>query len=234
MRTFVIGDIHGAHRALLQCLERSGFDAAQDRLISLGDVSDGWQETFEVVETLRLLPHHIAIAGNHDLWTLDWLRSGATAPGWLAQGGFATGESYARATPAQTDWHRAFFRQQRGYFLDEGGRLYTHGGFNPLYSLAEHTVTDLAWNRKLIAEVMRLHVAGQPIPDYGYPAIFLGHTPLPRYDMGTLPLHMGTVWAMDTGAKLGDPLTIMDVETAQFWQSDPVRELYAEYGRDAE
>jgi len=24
-KTFVMGDIHGAHKALLQCLERSGF-----------------------------------------------------------------------------------------------------------------------------------------------------------------------------------------------------------------
>jgi serine/threonine protein phosphatase 1 len=229
MRTFVIGDIHGANRALLQCLERSGFHPQSDRLISLGDVSDGWPETFEVVETLLGLTHHVAIVGNHDLWTRDWFVSRAIAPGWLAQGGAETVASYARASAAQHDAHRAFFRKQIGYFRDEAGRLFTHGGINPLYTLAEHTVTDLAWNRKFILEVMRLHATGQAIPDYGFLEIFLGHTPLPRYDLGTQPLRMGTVWAMDTGAKLGDPLSLLEVGTEKFWQSDPVRDLYPEH-----
>ncbi len=44
-KTFVIGDIHGAYRALRQCLERSTFDFEKDRLICLGDVCDGWPET---------------------------------------------------------------------------------------------------------------------------------------------------------------------------------------------
>ena len=41
MRTFVMGDIHGAYNALLQCLKRSGFDYENDQLIQLGDVADG-------------------------------------------------------------------------------------------------------------------------------------------------------------------------------------------------
>jgi serine/threonine protein phosphatase 1 len=229
MRTFVIGDIHGACRALVQCLERSGFDARTDRLISLGDVSDGWPETFETVEALLRLPHHVAIAGNHDLWTRDWFTHAAIAPGWLAQGGQATVDSYALASAAQLDAHRAFFRRQLPYFTDEAGGLFTHGGINPLYKLEEHTVTDCAWNRKFIVSVMQLHVAEQPIPSYGYPAIYLGHTPLPLYSLGDKPLQMGTVWAMDTGAKAGFPLSILEVSTRDFWQSDPVAQLYPEH-----
>jgi len=30
MRTFVVGDIHGAYRAFMQCLERSAFDYVGD------------------------------------------------------------------------------------------------------------------------------------------------------------------------------------------------------------
>ena len=51
-KTFVIGDIHGAYRALLQCLEKSRFDYQQDTLICLGDVSDGWPETSQAVDEL--------------------------------------------------------------------------------------------------------------------------------------------------------------------------------------
>ena len=42
MKTFVVGDIHGAHKALVQVLERSGLDRESDTLIVLGDVVDGW------------------------------------------------------------------------------------------------------------------------------------------------------------------------------------------------
>lgn len=41
MRTFVIGDIHGAYKALVQFLEHSGFDYDNDRLIPIGDIADG-------------------------------------------------------------------------------------------------------------------------------------------------------------------------------------------------
>lgn len=37
-REFVIGDIHGAYRALRQCLTRSDFNYDHDHLICLGDV----------------------------------------------------------------------------------------------------------------------------------------------------------------------------------------------------
>lgn len=42
--TYVMGDIHGAHKAFIQCLERSNFDYDNDILIQLGDVADGWSE----------------------------------------------------------------------------------------------------------------------------------------------------------------------------------------------
>lgn len=51
-RTFAMGDIHGAHKALVQCLERCNFNNEIDTLIQLGDVADGWSETYECVEEL--------------------------------------------------------------------------------------------------------------------------------------------------------------------------------------
>ena len=44
MKTFAIGDIHGAYKALVQCLERSKFDYDNDRLIVMGDVVDGYPD----------------------------------------------------------------------------------------------------------------------------------------------------------------------------------------------
>ena len=52
MKTFVIGDIHGTYKALLQCFERSGFDYKRDRLVLIGDVCDGYPDVVECFDEL--------------------------------------------------------------------------------------------------------------------------------------------------------------------------------------
>lgn len=41
MRKFVIGDIHGGYKALIEVLVASSFNKEEDQLIVLGDVADG-------------------------------------------------------------------------------------------------------------------------------------------------------------------------------------------------
>ncbi|QEC72557.1 hypothetical protein FSB73_13600 [Arachidicoccus ginsenosidivorans] len=71
MRTFVMGDIHGAFKAMKQCLQRSDFDIEKDCLIQLGDIVDGYEDVFECIETLLSIKNKVLIKGNHD----DWFRS---------------------------------------------------------------------------------------------------------------------------------------------------------------
>src|SRR5690242_18008347 len=94
MKTFVIGDIHGAYRALMQCLERSGFDYSNDRLIVLGDVCDGYPDVCLCIEELLKIKHCDYIIGNHDLWAVEWALEGKEEEAWTSQGGFATILSY--------------------------------------------------------------------------------------------------------------------------------------------
>ena len=94
VRTFVIGDIHGAYRALRQCLDRAVFDYDQDHLICLGDVCDGWPETKECINELLKIKNLTYILGNHDLWALEWMKTGEINSGWRMQGGDATIKSY--------------------------------------------------------------------------------------------------------------------------------------------
>ncbi len=63
MRTFTIGDIHGAYKALIQCLERSGFNYQEDRLIALGVVCDGYSEVKQCVGVLIKIKHCDYIIG---------------------------------------------------------------------------------------------------------------------------------------------------------------------------
>jgi len=68
MKKFVVGDIHGNYKALLQVLERSGFNKEEDMLISLGDIADGWSQVSECVTELLKIKNLIVIRGNHVLW----------------------------------------------------------------------------------------------------------------------------------------------------------------------
>lgn len=72
-QTFVIGDIHGAYRALRQCFDRSGFRPASDHLICLGDVADGWPDTKTCIDDLLKIKNMTYLLGNHDLLTLEWM-----------------------------------------------------------------------------------------------------------------------------------------------------------------
>jgi serine/threonine protein phosphatase 1 len=65
-----------------------------------------------------------------------------------------------------------------------------------------------------------------------YHEIYIGHTPVTKIGK-TVPVHKACVWNMDTGAAFMGPLTIMDVDTKEFWQSDPLPEIYPnEKGRN--
>ena len=62
--------------------------------------------------------------------------------------------------------------------------------------------------------------------------IFIGHTPTTRINK-TTPVNKANVWNLDTGAAFKGPLTVMDVHTKEYWQSDPLPTLYPnENGRN--
>jgi serine/threonine protein phosphatase 1 len=65
-----------------------------------------------------------------------------------------------------------------------------------------------------------------------YSEIYIGHTPTLYYDM-EVPMNAVNVWNIDTGAAFNGKLTVMDIETKAYWQSDVVLTLYpAETGRN--
>jgi len=65
-----------------------------------------------------------------------------------------------------------------------------------------------------------------------YDEIFIGHTPTTNYDMET-PMHKCCVWNIDTGAAFQGRITVMDIATKKYFQSDLVQDLYpGEKGRN--
>ena len=240
MKKFVIGDIHGSNKALLQVLERSGFDKESDLLISLGDIADGWSEVPECVDTLLSIKNLIAIRGNHDVWCYDWFEMGATPLIWTQQGGKATLDAYVRTGKMTEDSHKEFWKNQIDYHIDDENRLFIHGGWDYVEGFprgamlpvnAGSIAKECHWDRSLL-EGARSAFGDKNRPGKfkaleQFKEIYIGHTA-----MNGEPKQFGNLWNLDTGAGWNGQLTIMDIDTKEFWQSDNVKELHPdELGR---
>jgi serine/threonine protein phosphatase 1 len=64
-RDFVVGDLHGCVDALRFLLRETGFDAARDRLFSVGDLIDRGDQCEEALGLLER-PWFYAVLGNHE------------------------------------------------------------------------------------------------------------------------------------------------------------------------
>lgn len=217
-RTFVMGDIHGANRAVKQCLERSAFDYENDTLICLGDVCDGWPETKQCVDELLKIKKLIYLLGNHDSWGLQWMKGIPTSDIWLTQGGNATVESYEDGIP---DTHIKFFENAHPYFIIDN-RLFVHAGFDLERSLEDQTTEIFLWDRSLARLALNLFQKKEWIRLSTFKEIYIGHTPV----AGGKPIHSCEVWLMDTGAGWSGPLSMMDIETKELFASEDVPLLY--------
>ncbi len=215
-RTFVMGDIHGAVRAFDQVLERAGFRPGIDRLIQTGDVCDGWPDSYQVVERLLALPGTVCVGGNHDYWVYEWLIGARPAQTWLRHGGAATMQSYEDATKADKERHATFYATQLPYYEDARGNLFVHAGYDPEVPIEQQSPVDLCWDRDFWA-LGRAALA--------YQHCFIGHSRTNR-NGNVEPVRKHNVWNLDQGAAYDGVLTLMEVDSFQYWQSDPVRSLY--------
>ena len=250
MRTLVMGDIHGSYLALQQCLERCRFDPLADTLIQLGDVVDRGPQTYECVEVLRSLPNLIALRGNHDDWLHDFITTGYHT-GNLAHGGRATILSYVQRLEEpvkiihKTDGgsktslvekdipssHQHFFASQSLYYIDDHNNCFVHGGFEKGLPFFEQSSQNYYWNRSLWLEAMafsQLPLFKQAEESFQmetmFHEIFLGHSPTTNWGTDQ-PMHVLDIWNLDTGAGHNGRLTVMDVDSKEYWQSDAVNTL---------
>jgi len=230
-REFAIGDIHGAHRALRQCLDLVKFDIDKDKLIALGDYSDGWPETPYVVEELMQIKNLVALRGNHDWWTYEWMKYGIAHLGWRNQGGDKTIDSYTEffmENPDAREIHKDFFSNLNWYYVDGNKRLFIHAGYTSDTGVAGESGTNsFIWDRTLWEDTLSMANHEQPIKTRVYSEIFIGHSTTKRWDTDE-PMEAHNITNLDTGAGYDGRLTIMDVNSKEYWQSDPVKELYAD------
>lgn len=234
-RTLVIGDVHGGLKALEQVFARAEVTSA-DKLIFLGDYVDGWSESAELVQYLidtNILTDCVFIGGNHDKWCDEWLRLGSTPNMWVQQGGQATIDSYIKTGFLTEDSHRKFFNDLRLFYVDDKNRAFIHGGYTSNRGVGhEPYEANYYWDRDLWQAALAGNMSQKALKLLrAHKEIYIGHTSTVNWDTDK-PMNKCNVWNMDTGAGFYGKLTIMDVDTKEYWQSDLVKELYPdELGR---
>jgi serine/threonine protein phosphatase 1 len=241
IRTLVIGDIHGGLKALKQVLERAEV-STNDTLIFLGDYVDGWSESPQVLDFLQELQKthtFILLRGNHDELLQHYLETNSYHEMWKIHGGGATIDAYQKLNASKKTEHIAFLKTLKNYHLDDKNRLFVHAGFTNLKGvLHEYFPKSLYWDRTLW-EMALCFDERIPKDSHFYPArfllyeeVFIGHTPVTRI-CEEVPIQKANIWNVDTGAAFKGPITIMDVDSKEFWQSDNVADLYPdEIGRN--
>lgn len=255
-KTFVIGDIHGAYIPLKQCLERSGFNKEEDLLITLGDICDGWPYVYECVIELLTIKNRVDIRGNHDAWFKTWLDT-CIHPDFWRQGGRGTKVSYLRGAGlwdenlAEERWlgpkdvpvsHWDFFHRQNLYYKDNKDRLFIHAGFYRFKKLTEQRRIDadvFYWDRDMWQDAISLQRGDELNFKENFSEIFIGHTHCATPKLATFALPIGDpvyapkkadiIYNLDTGAGSHGKLTIMDVDSKKYWQSDLVNDVYGNY-----
>jgi serine/threonine protein phosphatase 1 len=222
MKRFVIGDIHGAHRALLQCFERSGFDRNKDLLICLGDLCDGWSDVYAVFDELLDIRNLVLLLGNHDSWLLNWFETGDAPDIWLVQGGIITTNAYSSEIPAT---HVSLLKNARLYYILDNN-LFVHGGFMPGSPIELQDKEVLLWDRSLVKAALYHRKNRKEVRLTQYNKVFVGHTPTINFD-SIVPITTCGICLMDTGAGWpGGVLTIMNIDTGECFSSEVVGELY--------
>jgi serine/threonine protein phosphatase 1 len=239
--TFVIGDIHGGLRALHQVLERSQA-TKNDTLIFLGDFVDGWSESPQVLDFLIELNKKqtcIFIRGNHDDLLLNYLKTNSYHQEWIKHGGQSTIDCYQKVSTVERKRHIEFLEGLKDYYLDDQNRLFIHAGFTNMNGIDfEYFPKLFYWDRTLWETALSLNPTLSKDSIFYprrlklYNEIYIGHTPTTRINE-TIPTNKACIWNIDTGAAFVGPLTILNVDTKEYWQSEPLPQLYPnEKGRN--
>ena len=240
-RTFVIGDIHGGLKALLQVLNKLEVKE-EDTLIFVGDYVDGWSEAAQVIQFLIELSEKvncIFIKGNHDVWCENWLKTAVVNPLWYLHGGKETIDSYDVFSEEDKKEHLSFFENMPLYHLDAENRLFLHAGFTSVHGVEKEIFTEnfyfdrtlwelaLAMNKNMDKDAIYF-----PKRLQHYSEIYIGHTPTTNFGE-TTPMNAFNVWNIDTGAAFKGKITGINIDTKRYFQSDNLPDLYPnEKGRN--
>ena len=220
MRLYAIGDVHGRFDLLKEMHARIRGEIMRDRpadwrIIHVGDYVDRGPQSREVIELLleltRADPHVVALAGNHDIGFVDFLRRPAAVSLFAHNGGEQTARSYGVQVDLSTDTSArraadamlAVIPSEQLTFLHDlprscsfGDFFFCHAGVRPGIALTMQDPEDLIWIRGEFHRWKKLYEK----------VVVHGHTP------AAVPEIVGNRVNLDTGAWQSGILTALAVD----------------------
>lgn len=227
-KTYVIGDIHGCHDALLRLLDKVDPDPAQDTLVFLGDYIDRGLQSYQVVELMlslqQVFPRCITLLGNHEHVFLAFLK-GRYQDFYLNMGGQETLESYgirppfkragiAEEIPAS---HKQFFSNLLLLWENQHG-IYVHAALSPSRHLSQQKPKWCLWGKDSFL-----------LNDHKFPKpVVYGHTTFANPQMDQYKI------GIDTGAVYGGKLTCLCLPDRTFISVESPPKIKKELVNDSE
>ncbi|CNI21264.1 MULTISPECIES: metallophosphoesterase [Yersinia] len=203
-RIFIVGDIHGCYKKLMNALDSVQFERASDLVVSVGDLADRGAQNIECYELLNAYWFR-AVRGNHEQMALDVL-AGGEPDTWIANGGrwfFLLEESQK---------HQAERLIKRAEELplvievntDSGKYVIAHADYPADEYVYGKPVSEqlVVWNRKRLNAAMK----GESQEIVGADKFIFGHTPLVTPSLFKNQLYI------DTGAVFGNTLTLIQIQ----------------------
>ncbi len=195
----------------------------------------------------------IFIKGNHDVWVTDWLEKGEAYITWMQNGGNTTVESYLKNAKSLDKEHLSFFKRLKLYHIDENNNAFVHGGYTSKKGLGNEQYDSVYYWDRTFWDIALLNNndfedSYATLPHMNrfnrHNQVFIGHTPTnnflckphyPEYNDPnqvikngyiTVPMKRCNVFNVDTGCGWEGKLSILDINTHEYWQSDFVKSLY--------
>lgn len=214
-RDLIVGDVHGHFTRLQAALDAVGFNPAEDRLFSVGDLVDRGPECDQALEWLAK-PWFHAVSGNHEDMAIRWPNGFMDAGTYTMNGG---GWNVANTREAQLEFSSAFaslpvaieIETANGpvgiVHADVPGQSWTRFTEDlqnsSLSKAAMDTIIDTAqWSRNRIDRLIKDDVIGVR-------AVVVGHTPVRNITV------LGNVHYIDTYGWRDGQFTLLDAETLE-------------------
>ncbi len=222
MRYIIIGDIHGCYPELEKLLEKLHFQEDKDTLISLGDIIDRGEYSYEVFDFFRKTRQRmgercIIVRGNHEQMLISSPEDQWMKQMWLQDGGTETSRSFELHNDKVLS-HLDWFRQNTVLYCQSRWFQCVHAGIKHEHP-CRNSMETLMWDRSVIL-----------FNNYQGRITIAGHTPMkdPCHFTGarknTHTIEDGVVQELpetgllciDTGCVSGGRLTAMVIEDYVF------------------
>ncbi|MEQ9720421.1 metallophosphoesterase [Yersinia alsatica] len=203
-RIFIVGDIHGCYKKLMDALDRVQFERATDLVVSVGDLADRGSQNLECYELLNAYWFR-AVRGNHEQMAIDVV-AGGEFDTWIANGGrwFFSLEEGKKHQAEQLIKLAEKLPLIIEVNTDSGKYVIAHADYPSDEYVYGKPVSEqlVVWNRKRLNAAMK----GESNEITGADKFIFGHTPLVKPSLFKNQLYI------DTGAVFGNTLTLIQIQ----------------------